>query len=287
MERYCIPDILNHWVRAVNNGETSFNCNIDRMVKRDHSHFHMSETFKCHRYRIMQRAGAVHAAKDDLSLRRFVLGDTVERMVFAATDYVKANIASYADYKFHYQIPVRLVQFDLVGHLDLLIEFPDGSVDLWDVKSCLQSKIDYVKRGEKDETYEGQVSAYRMGMALPDPDRTAFPGGVKIANAGICYIEKGVLMTHPEIVSPGVQDKVLDDYNRLMLEWSRYQKDRIIPAEVPLERKAEHNRMKDGKRIKQPAGMYPNWACDKRYCSLIANCPAKLEWWASHPNAAG
>ncbi|HXD10569.1 MAG TPA: hypothetical protein VN653_10945 [Anaerolineales bacterium] len=279
-----LPNMLDQYVRAVSRGEATHSHSLQHKGTRSESLFHFSDTLKCHRARILKRIGAPKTENNAISMRRFILGDAVESIVEQAISWCIANAPEYKDFKCEYHRHVSLPEYDVDGTLDFLLTFPDKSVSLWDTKSCLQMKIDYVKKGEKDRVHYGQLTGYRMALARE---------GQRVDRADVVYVEKGTMVTHPDRVPDGFEATVAEDYGRLVNAWKHYQKTRIVPPEMPFV-PGQQKKRRDGSLYWKNGGdggtTMPNvfttdpengtvGSCDPRYCQLYQNCKKVKHWW--------
>lgn len=270
MDRFCLPDMLNHYVRAIQKGIVVHNEGIPRKRERDETCFHCSETLKCHRMRIFRRIGATQSDKSDISLRRFLLGDVVESIVRQAVVFSIAQVPEYRGFKAEFQEGIELPLWETRGSMDLTLIFPDKTVNTWDIKSCHGDKIDYVKMGEKDLHYHGQVTSYRMGRELK---------GEPVGPTAICYLDKDTMATHADWTEPRFEQRVAEDYGKLMSEWERYKKTKEVPPELPYLPERERFQRRKRYTTENGMGMFPQWTCDPKYCDFAHHCPKVMAWW--------
>ncbi|MCI0560088.1 MAG: hypothetical protein MN733_16485 [Nitrososphaera sp.] len=271
-ERYVVADCLDKYVRAIQEGRVTHSAHIDRKGERDKTHFHMSDTLKCHRKRILKLIGADQAPVQDISLRRFLLGDIVEGIARSAITYSFSSEDGYKGFSAEWQGTLNAFDGRVLGHYDVIITFPDGYRLLIDIKSCHSKKIEYVLAGEKDEGYFGQLAAYAIGEQ---------EAGRKVDGAMVVYIDKDTMRTHPEWVQ--LEEyivRVRDDYFKLIKEHEFYLKTKIVPAELKLLRESE--RYPSRRKFKFGSDgntLIPQWTCDPRYCQLSHHCKKITAWW--------
>lgn len=265
MDFYFIPEMLNQYVTAVQEGRAVFSFTKEARGARDEACFHCSDTLKDRRLRIFKRIGAPREPMSVISLRRFLLGDMVEAITREAVIWGLANMPDFKDWKATFQGHVEFPEWETRGSYDILLEGPPGSV-IMDIKSCHSGKIDYIKRGEHDLGYLGQLTSYKMGLARQ---------GKTISEGIVVYIDKDTMATHPDPLPRGFEDVVMSDYAALMDDWKRYKDTKVVPAEVPFRVAKRSGVVKAGQE-------YPEWTCDPRYCEFWKNCPTVKAFWEAH-----
>ena len=284
---YVIPDVLDRYVRAVAKGKVTHHDALPWKGERQEDTFHASDTLGCHRTRLLKRIKAPKTENDPVSMRRFILGDMVESIVQQALVYCIDHEEPYRGFKCEYHRHVSVPEWELTGTLDFLMTFPDGTVVLIDTKSCLQMKIDYVKKGEKDRKHYGQLSVYGMALAAEKQ---------KVDIKMVVYIEKGTMATHPDVVPEGFEATVSEDYGILMKEWANYKKTRIMAPEmafVPGKQGIRRDKSVYWKNDPNGGEMMPNvftadpntgviGCCDPRYCQFLQHCGKVKGWWTQH-----
>jgi hypothetical protein len=276
---YPIPAMLDQYVRALKAGEATFNYAVDRVGQpgRDNRCFQGSDTLRCHRMRILKVIGAVPTPPEDLSLRRFLLGDTVEAILVQAVLWACSVLPEYQGIQPTTQGTVEFPEWSTDpehparGHYDLFLRFPSGQSVVYDVKSCHSDKIDWVKKGERDPHYLGQVSFYRMGLQKTHgrlPDR-----------AGIIYVDKDTMATHLEWAEDSWMDAVAHDYATLVDEYRHYLSTKEVPPELDFV--TERERYPSRKRYETLGGegKMPQWTCNPKWCGFAVHCPTVMTYW--------
>ena len=273
-DRFVIPAMIDSFLRAVSIGKTQIKYEIPIKTPRNHEFFHASDAFKCYRKRIFQRIGVTPEPPRPTSMRNFAIGDLVEGFIRQAIEWCCAWDPAFLNINATFGRKVEIPEWQTNGTMDLELQFPDESIDIWDIKSCKPGKIDNVKRGEKDEGYEGQITTYWKNH----PDRA------KIRNVGLCYIQKDHWNTHPEWVNPQeVMPKLQRDYGILLEYWKKYKDKQVVPPERPFQE--ERIRYPRRTKFETPGGTgkFPEWLCSPLYCSMIKNCKKIQGWWNEHP----
>ncbi len=272
-DRYVIPGMVDSFLKAYQKGDFRPEFKMPLKGYRDHSLFHASEAFKCHRRRIFSRIGLEQGELSGTSMRNFFMGDATEEMICLGIKWACENDPTYKGIKPIFQYKVTVAEWQVKGTADLLLVFPDGITDVIDIKSCKPGKIDYVKAGESDQGYHGQATTYAKG---------ARDDGHKIGNVYITYVDKGNWNTHPDWVHPAeVMPKLREDYAKLIQEWNEFQKTKVVPRELPLLN--ESIRFPKRKRYVTPGGqgLFPQWECG--YCGHVGQCKTITKWNQEHP----
>ena len=204
----------------------------------------LSQLGKCARMLILKQNNAPHTDFDARTLRVFECGFIFESFV---ADILQAKNKIVAA-----QIPCEYMGFKGTADLIVYDEVEKQNV-LYDIKSVNSQKFHYLDKGELDEGYAMQVSAYNLALTSE----------YKLGNiARLCYVSKDDLCLKEVGVTVEKYREKIDCKITLL---KKHIVDKTIPDELPQEKE-------DGKT---------EWQCfshtgknkSKIWCNFIQNCP--------------